>query len=92
MEKFLSSRQERVMSAAQSVRGTIITRRFAVGSKSEKDGYILATDDGKDLWIELRGDNPFEQPTLRKLVGRRCQADGTFYNGKFLAKTIVPLP
>jgi hypothetical protein len=65
--------------------GKVISRRWAHGSKSERVVYFICFDDplprvGKALIterrLELKGENPFDQSTLKKLDGKRIRARG----------------
>jgi len=78
--------------ASQTValKGTIILKRADVGSKSECDGCFLKTVHGQEIRLHHDGDNPFAEPTLKALVGRRCVVHGTFFNGKLIASRIEP--
>ena len=68
--------------------GKIVCERVNVGFKSETDGYFLVMDDGHRQRISVNGEPPFYQKTLRTLVGKRCEASGDEFWGKFVAETI----
>ena len=71
------------------LKGTITSRLVDVGLKSERDGYFLKMV--YDLEVQLlAGENPFDQPKLRSLVGRRCDVYGHFSDSTFIADRIVP--
>lgn len=56
--------------------GQVIKKLFGKGSKSEHDAIVL--DTGKEQYVlRRRGGNPFSDPELEKLVGKkiRCQGD-----------------
>jgi len=56
--------------------GTVIRKRFVAGSKSDHEAIWL---DCKDAQYVLRrpGGNPFSDPELSALVGKRIRARGT---------------
>ena len=68
--------------------GKIVCERVNVGSKSEADGYFMVMDEGSRQQITVKGEPYFYQPTLRGLVGKRCEASGEYFWGKFVAETI----
>ena len=55
--------------------GVVAERVVAPGSKSERRAVVLETPDG-DLVLRRRGANPFKDPELEALVGRRIRAAG----------------
>jgi hypothetical protein len=55
--------------------GLVAERVVAPGSKSERRAVVLETADG-ELVLRRRGANPFKDPELDALVGRRIRADG----------------
>jgi hypothetical protein len=61
--------------------GTLAWKRVLAGSRSEHDAPVLVGDDGRSYRLLLVGENPFEQPTLRELVGRRLRVRGVWRNG-----------
>ena len=70
--------------AAEEKVGTVIQKRFGAGTKSEHDAVWL---DGGDKQYVLRraGGNPFSDPELDKLVGKRIRAHGyTLNNNSFI--------
>lgn len=72
-----------------SLTGAVVARPYAHGSKSERVAYFLVFDkgqarvpkDAKDVRMELKGENPFEQPTLKSLVDKRVRAAGGSWIG-----------
>lgn len=70
--------------------GALFSRRINVGSKSECDGFFIVTDGGDELRVEIQDENPFDQPTLRRLLGARCRATGcSWYRGRYIVRKIV---
>ena len=47
------------------------------GSKSERLQPCLEPDGGEVIFLHVDGENPFEEPTLRDLLGSRVQVTGT---------------
>lgn len=62
------------------VRGTVTKRRYAAGSKSDHEAVMLTTDDG-EYRLRRQGGNPFVDPELDRLVGKRIEASGTVVEG-----------
>jgi len=55
--------------------GNVTKRRYGAGSKSEHDAVMLET--GADRFVLRRqGGNPFSDPALDKLVGKRVRFRG----------------
>jgi hypothetical protein len=55
--------------------GTVTRRPFSPGSKSEHSAVVLQTDGGEYV-LRRMGGNPFVDPVLESLVGKRVQIDG----------------
>lgn len=55
--------------------GLVIQKRWGVGTKSEHDAVFLKTPRGEHRMIQ-RGANPFDNPALRKLVGKTITVTG----------------
>jgi len=55
--------------------GTVARRLVAPGSKSEREAVVLESEEG-DLILRREGGNPFRDPELERLVGRRIRAQG----------------
>ena len=58
------------------LRGTVVQRTFAKGSKSESAGVFLETDTGESFLLKRLEGNPFHDPTLEELVGKRIECNG----------------
>jgi hypothetical protein len=69
------------------LKGKVVIKRFAKGSKSEHDAVYLETDQGNYV-LRQAGANPFADPKLKKLVGKRISAEGTLKDYLFLAKVV----
>jgi hypothetical protein len=57
-------------------RGLVSRHTVAEGSKSERDAVVLVTEGG-ELTLRRMGGNPFADPELDALVGRRLRFTGT---------------
>jgi hypothetical protein len=55
--------------------GDVVKKPFGSDSKSEHDGVFLVTPSGEYL-LRRQGGNPFYDPELEKLVGKRIVAKG----------------
>ncbi|MEI9918398.1 MAG: hypothetical protein WDO14_06295 [Bacteroidota bacterium] len=55
--------------------GTVVSKIFGKGSKSEYQGVFLSTPQG-DYVLRQHGNNPFDDPELKKLVGKNIVATG----------------
>ncbi|HTK60364.1 MAG TPA: hypothetical protein VL283_04160 [Candidatus Baltobacteraceae bacterium] len=82
-----------------TLEGRLESRRIGRHSKSEKIAYYIVFDADHpveidrvrptELRIELEGENPFEQPTLKSLVGNRVRAsDGYRIGGLWRAARV----
>jgi hypothetical protein len=67
----------------QVLRGEVTRRRYAPGSKSEHDSVMIVTDQG-EYRLRRRGGNPFSDPALDELVGKRIEAEGTLAGPSFI--------
>lgn len=57
------------------VSGQVTKHLAGQGSKSERQATFLETDDGTYL-LRRRGGNPFSDPKLNDLVGKRIRCKG----------------
>jgi hypothetical protein len=55
--------------------GTVVSKLFGQGSKSEHMGVFISTPQG-DYLLRQPGHNPFQDPDLEKLVGKNIVATG----------------
>lgn len=60
---------------AATYTGSVVKRRFAKGSKSERDAIFLVTSDG-DYVLRRQGGNPYHDPDLERLVGKEIRCTG----------------
>jgi hypothetical protein len=58
--------------------GSVVKRAFAEGTKSERPGIYLITDQAEHL-LRRKGGNPFRDPVLESLVGHRIRCEGTLH-------------
>jgi hypothetical protein len=65
--------------------GTVVRKPFAVGSKSERDAVMLHTAAG-DYVLRILGGNPFADPRLDALVGKRIRAHGELHGYTFIMR------
>jgi hypothetical protein len=56
--------------------GLVIRKTFGKGSKSEHEAVYLQSDKVEYV-LRRRGANPFSDPVLEDLVGKRISATGT---------------
>jgi hypothetical protein len=73
------------------LKGKVVMKKFAVGSKSEHDAVYIETDKG-DFVLRQVGGNPFNDPELKKLVGKKIKAEGSLKDYLFIAKVIKTIP
>ncbi|PWU19765.1 MAG: hypothetical protein C5B50_05765 [Verrucomicrobia bacterium] len=72
--------------------GSIVKKAFGAGSKSEHDGVFLVTPE-REYVLRRRGGNPFRDPELEKLVGKKVRAEGSVLGDyTFLLSNIEVLP
>lgn len=71
--------------------GTVITSRFAPGSKSEREAVFLQTETGK-LLLRREGGNALHDPELAGWVGAGVAVEGVIHQGTLIAKSIRRLP
>ncbi len=65
--------------------GQVIRKQVARGSKSERPAVMLQTPDGEYV-LRIQGGNPFHDPRLEELVGKRIVAQGELHGYTFLMK------
>jgi hypothetical protein len=58
--------------------GRVVFKPFAEGTKSERVGIYLVTDQGEYL-LRRKGGNPFHDPVLEGLAGSRIRCQGTLH-------------
>ena len=65
--------------------GQVVRKQLAPGSKSERPAVMLQTPDGEYV-LRIQGGNPFHDPRLEELVGKRIVARGEIHDYTFLMK------
>ena len=71
--------------------GTVTSTTAAEGSKSERPAPLLVTESATHR-LHVIGENPFEQPTLAALIGKRVRVTGELRDGVVRASAIEVLP
>ena len=67
--------------------GKLVRKQFGKGSKSEHDSIILESE--KESYVIRRiGGNPFKDPVLEKLVGKKVKVTGFVDQYTFMARDI----
>lgn len=63
--------------------GVVFRQTVGRGSKSERDAVKLRTPEGEYV-LRRMGANPFEDPALDDLVGKRVRCTGVVHGSTFL--------
>ncbi len=71
--------------------GSIITKPFAAGTKSERTGVYLVTDEGRYL-LRRKGGSPFRDPVLEGLAGTRIRCEGILHGYTLIMTTYEVIP
>lgn len=66
--------------------GTIVKRLLAQGTKSEHRGMVLEDAQGQQHVLRRVGGNPFSDPGLEALEGRRLRLQGRAMEAFFLVE------
>jgi hypothetical protein len=74
----------------RGLRGTVVTRRYARGTKSERDALMLSTPDG-ELLLRRRGGPAFGKIGLEHLLGKTVECDGTAVGNLLLVDRAEPV-
>jgi hypothetical protein len=64
--------------------GRVVRKRVSIGSKSEHDALVLVTPDGQEYKLRREGGNPFRDPELDVLEGKRIDCEGVLRNGQLI--------
>lgn len=64
--------------------GRVVRKRVSAGSKSEHDALVLAASDGQEYRLRRPQGNPFRDPELDVLEGKRIECEGTVRNGQLI--------
>jgi len=65
----------------KSLRGEVVKRPFAPGSKSEHEAVCLQDQKGRSYRLRLLGGDPYFDPQLEKLVGKAISVQGEIVHG-----------
>jgi hypothetical protein len=65
------------------LKGSVIKKLTAAGSKSEHEAVVLITDEGEYV-LRRKGGNPFFDEELENLVGKRILCEGNLAGYTFL--------
>jgi hypothetical protein len=65
------------------IEGSVIRELVGKGSKSEHDAVMIETEKGKYV-LRRKGGNPFSDPELDRLVGKRIRATGVLGDYTFI--------
>ena len=65
------------------MRGRVLKKPFAVGSKSEREAVVFSTGQGEYVLRRLGG-NAFQDPELEALVGKCIRGEGTLHGYTFI--------
>jgi hypothetical protein len=63
--------------------GDVVRKRIHIGSKSEHDAAMLVTSDG-EFKLRVQGGNPFSDPEVQALVGKRIRGEGLLSARQFI--------
>jgi len=66
--------------------GTVERKQVAKGSKSEHEAVVLNTGD-QHIVLRRLGGNPFSDPELERLVGKRIRAHGAQHGPALVMET-----
>jgi hypothetical protein len=81
---------EKVSTTQIQLTGKVMQKKFAEGSKSEHNAIYLKTNHGS-FQLRRLGGNPFADPVLKKLVGKKITAAGTLNQKLFIASALTPV-
>ena len=65
------------------LRGIVVKRPYATGSKSAHDAVMLESGDQRYV-LRRAGGNPFADPVLDRLVGASIEGEGTVHGSTFI--------
>ena len=67
-----------------TLEGRVVRKRVSAGSKSEHEALVLVTPDGHEYKLRRVEGNPFRDPELDALEGKRIECEGILRNGQFI--------
>ena len=72
--------------------GQVVKKTVDQGSKNEHDAVCLETDEGSYVLRRFGVSGmAFDDPVLKKLIGKKISATGTINNNKFFVRTVKPV-
>ena len=66
------------------LQGRVVRKRVSIGSKSEHEALVLVTPDGEEYKLRRQEGNPFRDPELDVLEGKRIECEGVLRNGQII--------
>ena len=64
-----------------TLQGRVVRKRVSIGSKSEHEALVLVTPDGEEYKLRRQEGNPFRDPELDVLEGKRIECEGIVRDG-----------
>lgn len=64
-----------------TLQGRVVRKRVSAGSKSEHEALALVTPDGQEYKLRRQDGNPFKDPKLDVLEGKRIECEGILRDG-----------
>ena len=61
--------------------GRVVRKRVSIGSKIEQEAIVLVTPDGQENKLRRQEGNPFWDPELNVLKGKRSECEGFLLDG-----------
>jgi len=78
----LSTTAPRIVADVEA-EGRVVSKRIGTGTKSEHDAVVLVTP-AHEYKLRRQGGNPFVDPEISKLVGKRIRASGVVDSGQLI--------
>ncbi|HTS51907.1 MAG TPA: hypothetical protein VMH26_01425 [Burkholderiales bacterium] len=66
------------------LQGRVVRKRVSTGSKSEHDALVLVTPEGQEYKLRRQEGNPFRDPELDALEGKRVECEGIVRDGQII--------
>lgn len=66
------------------ITGKVENRKYAQGSKSEREAVTIETEAGERFLLRRQGGNAFHDSTLNKLLGKTVSCQGRLYGSTFI--------
>lgn len=71
------------MTNETTLTGSVIKKLIALGSKSEREALLLVVGD-KEYILRQKGGNPYNDPELNELIGKKVVGDGFLLGTTFV--------